>query len=96
MSRTIDITTQDVNQLIGFDLSTDEINTIFNRLGFETIVSGDAFKVEVPSRRNDISIKADLIEEVARIYGYDQLPSTLNFDNATAGYLTDTIEDTKS
>ena len=90
LSRTIDITTQDVNQLIGFDLSTDEINTIFNRLGFETIVSGDAFKVEVPSRRNDISIKADLIEEVARIYGYDQLPSTLpNFDNATAGYLTD-------
>ncbi|MCD8795645.1 phenylalanine--tRNA ligase subunit beta [Mammaliicoccus sciuri] len=90
LSRTIDITTQDVNQLIGFDLSTDEINTIFNRLGFETIVSEDAFKVEVPSRRNDISIKADLIEEVARIYGYDQLPSTLpNFDNATAGYLTD-------
>ncbi len=90
LSRTIDITTQDVNQLIGFDLSTDEINTIFNRLGFETIVSNDAFKVEVPSRRNDISIKADLIEEVARIYGYDQLPSTLpNFDNATAGYLTD-------
>lgn len=90
LSRTIDITTQDVNQLIGFDLSTDEINTIFNRLGFETIVSDDAFKVEVPSRRNDISIKADLIEEVARIYGYDQLPSTLpNFDNATAGYLTD-------
>ncbi|WP_436868667.1 phenylalanine--tRNA ligase subunit beta [Mammaliicoccus sciuri] len=90
LSRTIDIATQDVNQLIGFDLSTDEINTIFNRLGFETIVSDDAFKVEVPSRRNDISIKADLIEEVARIYGYDQLPSTLpNFDNATAGYLTD-------
>lgn len=90
LSRTIDITTQDVNQLIGFDLSTDEINTIFNRLGFETVVSDDAFKVEVPSRRNDISIKADLIEEVARIYGYDQLPSTLpNFDNATAGYLTD-------
>lgn len=90
LSRTIDITTQDVNQLIGFDLSTGEINTIFNRLGFETIVSDDAFKVEVPSRRNDISIKADLIEEVARIYGYDQLPSTLpNFDNATAGYLTD-------
>ncbi|RIO14843.1 phenylalanine--tRNA ligase subunit beta [Mammaliicoccus sciuri] len=90
LSRTIDITTQDVNQLIGFDLSTDEINTIFNRLGFKTIVSDDAFKVEVPSRRNDISIKADLIEEVARIYGYDQLPSTLpNFDNATAGYLTD-------
>lgn len=89
-SKIIKITTNDVNQLIGFNLSTEEINVIFNRLGFVTNVTGEAFEVKVPSRRNDISIKADLIEEVARIYGYDQLPSTLpNFENATAGYLTD-------
>ncbi|GGH99687.1 phenylalanine--tRNA ligase subunit beta [Mammaliicoccus vitulinus] len=89
-SKTIEISTHDVNQLIGFELSTEEINVIFNRLGFATNVSEDSFEVNVPSRRNDISIKADLIEEVARIYGYDQLPSTLpNFESTTAGYLTD-------
>lgn len=89
-STKIEITTDDVNRLIGFKLSTDEINTIFNRLGFETEVAEDAFVVTVPSRRNDIMIKADLIEEIARIYGYDQLPSTLpNFESANAGQLTD-------
>nr|WP_263313669.1 phenylalanine--tRNA ligase subunit beta [Mammaliicoccus sp. Marseille-Q6498] len=89
-SKVIEISTKDVNQLIGFNLSTDEINTIFNRLGFETNVTDESFEVTVPSRRNDITIKADLIEEIARIYGYDQLPSTLpNFESATAGHLTD-------
>lgn len=89
-SRVIQITTTNVNQLIGFELTTEEINTIFERLGFGTKVNGEAFEVEVPSRRNDISIKSDLIEEIARIYGYDQLPSTLpNFESATAGHLTE-------
>lgn len=89
-SKVISISTHDVNELIGFNLSTDEIDTIFNRLGFTTNITGEDFEVTVPSRRNDITIKADLIEEVARIYGYDQLPSTLpNFENATPGYLTD-------
>lgn len=90
ISKVITISTSDVNRLIGFELSTEDINTIFERLGFGTEIQQDEFKVTVPSRRNDISIKADLIEEVARIYGYDQLPSTLpNFEQSTAGFLTD-------
>ena len=44
--------------------------------------------MNVPSRRKDISIKEDLIEEVARIYGYDNIPSTLPvFDDVTSGSL---------
>ena len=44
----------------------------------------------VPSRRKDITIKEDLIEEIARIYGYDEIPSTLPvFDQVTSGELTD-------
>ena len=44
----------------------------------------------MPSRRKDISIKEDLIEEVARIYGYDEIPSTLPvFEDVTSGSLTD-------
>ena len=46
--------------------------------------------MNVPSRRKDISIKEDLIEEVARIYGYDDIPSTLPvFKDVTSGELTD-------
>ncbi|UBH21626.1 phenylalanine--tRNA ligase subunit beta [Macrococcus armenti] len=73
----IEISTDDINQLIGFNISNTEIKNIFERLGFETKVDGDAFNVIVPSRRGDITIKEDLVEEVARIYGYDALPATL-------------------
>ena len=46
--------------------------------------------MNVPSRRKDISIKEDLIEEVARIYGYDDIPSTLPvFKDVKSGELTD-------
>ena len=46
--------------------------------------------MNVPSRRKDISIKEDLIEEVARIYGYDDIPSTLPvFKDVTSGEPTD-------
>ncbi|TDM04492.1 phenylalanine--tRNA ligase subunit beta [Macrococcus carouselicus] len=80
---TVQITTDEVNGLIGFDLSNTEIKTIFERLGFDSQVDGDAFNVHVPTRRGDITIKEDLIEEVARIYGYDELPSTLPVTHAS-------------
>ena len=73
----IDITADKVNQTIGFDLSSDEIKAIFEQLGFDTQQNDDTLTVNVPSRRKDISIKEDLIEEVARIYGYDEIPSSL-------------------
>ena len=69
----IDITADKVNQTIGFDLSSDEIKAIFEQLGFDTQQNDDTLTVNVPSRRKDISIKEDLIEEVARIYGYDEI-----------------------
>ena len=47
-----------------------------------------AFTVSVPRRRWDITIEADLFEEIARIYGYDKLPATLPKDDGTAGELT--------
>ncbi|WJP97128.1 phenylalanine--tRNA ligase subunit beta [Macrococcus bovicus] len=81
LETTVQITTDEVNNLIGFDLSNTEIKNIFERLGFDSQVDGDAFNVHVPSRRGDITIKEDLIEEIARIYGYDELPSTLPITN---------------
>lgn len=86
----IDITADKINRTIGFDLSQNDIVTIFNQLGFDTEINDDVITVLVPSRRKDITIKKDLIEEVARIYGYDDIPSTLPvFDKVTSGQLTD-------
>ncbi|MCL7449943.1 phenylalanine--tRNA ligase subunit beta [Staphylococcus aureus] len=86
----IDITADKINRSIGFDLSQNDIVTIFNQLGFDTEINDDVITVLVPSRRKDITIKEDLIEEVARIYGYDDIPSTLPvFDKVTSGQLTD-------
>ncbi|WP_226385995.1 phenylalanine--tRNA ligase subunit beta [Staphylococcus sp. Marseille-Q1834] len=93
----IDITAEKVNKTIGFDLSSDEIKAIFEQLGFETKQNGDTLTVNVPSRRKDITIKEDLIEEVARIYGYDEIPSSLPvFGEVTSGELTDRQHKTRT
>lgn len=86
----IHIKTDKINETVGFNLSADEITKNFEQLGFETEVNHNELTVFVPSRRKDISIKEDLIEEVARIYGYDEIPSTLPvFEEVTSGTLTD-------
>lgn len=65
-----------INKVLGTKLSSDEVVKIFDRLNFETKLDGDAITVTVPNRRWDIFIDSDLVEEVARIYGYDNLEST--------------------
>src|SRR5699024_759257 len=86
----VNITVENVNETIGFNLSAEEIEAVFVRLGFETTREGNSLTVMVPSRRKDITIKEDLIEEIARIYGYDEIPSTLPvFKQVTPGTLTD-------
>lgn len=93
----IDITAEKVNKTIGFNLSNDEIQSIFRQLGFETTLKGETLTVNVPSRRKDITIKEDLIEEVARIYGYDEIPSSLPvFGEVTSGELTDRQHKTRT
>lgn len=73
----VSITLSRVNGALGTDLSLETVKKIFVQLGFGVEVEGEKFTCEIPSRRWDIHIEADLVEEVARIYGYDNLPSTL-------------------
>ncbi|MFO1195719.1 MAG: phenylalanine--tRNA ligase subunit beta [Burkholderiaceae bacterium] len=61
-------------KVIGIDVSDDEIAGIFTRLGLPHRRDGDRFVVTPPSYRFDLSIEEDLIEEVARLWGFERLP----------------------
>ena len=80
----------DVNRVLGTDLLYTDIEDVFRRLGFGLSGNDEQFTVSVPRRRWDISIEADLYEEIARIYGYDKLPASLPKGDGTAGELTAT------
>ena len=69
----IDFNKAYVDKYTGIDISTERINTTLKALGFEVTMNGDNFHIKVPSWRatKDVTIKADIIEEITRIYGYD-------------------------
>ena len=73
----IEITVDKINKVLGMEISREEIGNIFRRLGFTYKEKDNLFKVYVPTRRLDISIKEDLIEEVGRIHGYKNMVGTL-------------------
>jgi phenylalanyl-tRNA synthetase beta chain len=60
--------------LLGVEISDDRIADIFERLGMSVTAVADGWEVVAPSHRFDIEIEVDLIEEVARIFGYDEIP----------------------
>ncbi|CAH2783553.1 MAG: Phenylalanyl-tRNA synthetase beta chain (EC [Candidatus Burkholderia crenata] len=63
------------NRIIGVAISAEEIAQIFTRLGLTFTHDGDTFAVTPPPYRFDIEIEEDLIEEVARIYGFEKIPA---------------------
>lgn len=87
--KVVEISTSYINNYLGITLSTEELVAILEGLSFTVEVTGENLVVKVPTRRPDISIKQDLVEEVIRIYGYDNLASTLpKFSKTTKGGLT--------
>lgn len=66
-----------VNFVLGTALKVTEMVQILRRLGFDVKTSGDTYQVTVPTFRSDITREIDLIEEIARVYGYDNIPTAL-------------------
>ncbi len=71
----IDITADFVSKRIGVNVTNDDITNILTKLGFVVDLKNDMLKVKVPSYRatKDISLREDLVEEIARSYGYDNI-----------------------
>lgn len=86
---TIKVTLEKINAFLGTSLSGLEVRTILNRLGFAfDIVNEEEYCVIVPTRRGDITLDVDLIEEIARVYGYDNIPTTPIYGEVIPGALT--------
>jgi len=73
----ISITLEKINRILGSNISLGETIAIFERLGFEAVSKGERVEVIVPTRRIDIEIEEDLIEEVGRIYGVNNIEGKL-------------------
>jgi phenylalanyl-tRNA synthetase beta chain len=77
-SRTVSLSEEHLHKVMAIPLSIVEAAEILKRLGFPTEIEKHSLKAEIPSfRANDITIPEDLIEEIARVYGYHNLPSRL-------------------
>jgi phenylalanyl-tRNA synthetase beta chain len=66
-----------IERLLGFTLTDAEVEGILTRLGMQLTPAGEGWSVIAPSHRHDITIEVDLIEELARLHGYDKLPARL-------------------
>lgn len=87
IAKVVEIEAQRINHVLGTDLTVETIITLLNRFGFAVANDEGHLTVTIPARRWDIEIEADVIEEVARLYGYDNLPSTLPTGAMTTGAL---------
>ncbi|UCD72365.1 MAG: phenylalanine--tRNA ligase subunit beta, partial [Syntrophobacterales bacterium] len=78
--RVVEINAQEVERIAGIRIGDEAITEILESLDFRCEKKGDIICGTVPDHRLDISLPADLVEEVARIYGYDRIPATLMGD----------------
>ena len=76
-NKEIEVEVDDINRVLGTDLTEDDVIDVFKRLKFSGYAEDGDIKVSVPKRRLDVNIKEDLIEEVGRIYGVDNIKGKL-------------------
>ena len=82
----IKLTIDKINRVLGINLKIDEVKSLYEALGFDVKINDNELEVLVPSRRLDISIPEDLIEEAGRMYGMDNIIGKLPNLSVINGY----------
>jgi phenylalanyl-tRNA synthetase beta chain len=85
LPRQITVTPDQINSRLGVDLPADQMADILRRLEFALDLQTEKMLITVPTWRNDVSRPADISEEIARIWGYDNIPATTPFGNTKLG-----------
>ncbi len=85
----VTFTAEQINQRLGTEIPADKMTAILTSLGFGVQSQGGGYQVSVPSWRNDVSCMEDLSEEVARIYGFENIPSSLPHGRVMQGRQSD-------
>lgn len=75
--RAIELPYAEVKRLLGVEVAPDEMECILRSLEFDVVSQPDRLLVTPPSYRQDVTLAADLVEEIGRIHGYDEIPATL-------------------
>lgn len=75
--RQITLRAQRIGRILGQDIAAGEVEDILHRLGMQVTATETGWQVQAPSFRFDVEIEEDLIEEIARVYGYSNLPTSL-------------------
>ncbi|KGP90866.1 phenylalanyl-tRNA synthase subunit beta [Pontibacillus chungwhensis BH030062] len=86
--KTVTFTTSRMNHVLGTDMNDAHIQDILRKLQFSYEQEGETFTVSIPTRRGDISLVEDMVEEIGRMYGYDNIPFTMPQGAGNAGGLT--------
>lgn len=87
--KVVEMDTAEINKRLGTTITSSEIAQILRKLRFHFEQHDTHFIVHVPTRRGDVTIFEDMLEEVARIYGYDHLPYTLPVGSSQFGGLSE-------
>ncbi len=77
LPKSCDVRVSRINSMLGITLNRDEMIDIFERLEMKAAGEGDVLTVIPPTVRQDMLTEVDYVEEIARIYGYDKLPTTV-------------------
>lgn len=83
---TLDVDCNWINKFLGIDISKENMKEYLDRLDLNTQINGDMLHIAVPTFRSDVNIKEDVAEEIVRIYGYNNVKSTMpSSETAKAG-----------
>ncbi len=74
VARSLTLRTTKIRQVLGTDLNSERVTDALHRLGFQPQRTSEGWSVTVPSHRMDVGLEIDLVEEVARLIGYGEIP----------------------